>query len=260
LPFERSEAIDQIASALVKAQAKVEGAAKDSENPHLHNMYADLGSVWDACKAALSENGLAVAQLPDALGEKPYLRTVLTHESGQWMASTTPLEYSDDERGRTKMQSLGSAITYARRYALMAIVGVCPEDDDGNGAGAGADRRPAQRRPENGPPARREPDRRPQSDDRGNAGARREGDGNATGRRHDEDAAPRTGKALFAWTRKQDERHNAGLLDHLNGWGKKKRFPGRMVDWSDEEVSEGHAEAIGYLESLQSADADPSNN
>lgn len=140
--FERSEAIDQLAAALAKAQSTIEGAAKDKQNPHLRTRYADLGSVWDACKTSLVDNGLAVAQLPDACADEPVLRTVLTHVSGQWMASTIPLKFSDDEKGRSTMQALGSALTYARRYGLSAMTGVCPEDDDGATAGGTQQRRP----------------------------------------------------------------------------------------------------------------------
>lgn len=127
-----SEQIDQVSAALVAAQGQLNGATKDSTNPHFRSKYADLTSVWDACRSALQSAGLAVAQLPLPANEEYdsiVLRTVLLHASGQFLASEIPL---DCDLG--KPQSIGSAITYARRYALAAMVGVCPEDDDGEAA------------------------------------------------------------------------------------------------------------------------------
>jgi hypothetical protein len=112
------------------------GAKKDSTNPHFRTAYADLASVWDACRAPLANAGLSVVQLVSSDEKSAIIETILAHSSGEWVSSTlaVPLTKAD-------AQGLGSAITYGRRYALAAIVGVCPADDDGEAAVA----RPTQR-------------------------------------------------------------------------------------------------------------------
>jgi hypothetical protein len=132
-----SEQINEIAAALAKAQGAIEGAKKDSLNPHFRSKYADLGAVWDACRDALTKNGIAVIQPVDLRvppdGSPTALRVTVTrlvHSSGQWMEDGgIPLILSKED-----MQGLGSALTYSRRYGLMAMVGIAPEDDDGNAA------------------------------------------------------------------------------------------------------------------------------
>lgn len=150
-----SPSIAALAAALAKAQAKMTGATKSATNPHFRNTYADLAAVWEAWRAAGPENGLSVLQLPVASSDRNVtIRTVLAHASGEWIASTLTMPVS-----KADAQAVGSALTYARRYALAAMVGIAPEDDDGNAA-TGADRR-AQNEPpprQNGnAPANREP-------------------------------------------------------------------------------------------------------
>ena len=125
----RSESIKEIATALAKAQSVLVGAVKDSINPHFRNKYADLASCWDACRKALTSNGIAVVQMPekDVIGY--YVETLLTHSSGEWIASKCYISLQKDD-----CQGLGSGITYARRYGLSAMVGICAEDDDAEGA------------------------------------------------------------------------------------------------------------------------------
>lgn len=125
----KSETIGKLADALAKAQADVTGAAKDSENPHFKSKYADLASIWDACRVALSKNGLAVVQLAESDGDRATVVTVLTHASGEWMKGRITLRPM-----KADAQGIGSALTYGRRYGLAAMVGVAPEDDDGNAA------------------------------------------------------------------------------------------------------------------------------
>lgn len=127
--FSASDNIAEIATALAKAQGVVKGALKDNENPHFRSKYADLASVWDACREALSSNGLAVVQLPGRENGDLVMTTVLTHSSGQWIAGKLSAKPVKDDP-----QAIGSATTYLRRYALAAMVGVAPEDDDGNAA------------------------------------------------------------------------------------------------------------------------------
>ncbi len=127
-----SQSIAAIAAALVKAQREITFAAADSTNPHFRSKYADLGSVIEACKGPLNDNGIAVIQLPvpsDNLGHTLAMVTRLQHESGEWIESTAvaPLQKHDP-------QGYGSAMTYLRRYCLAAAVGLYQEDDDGKKA------------------------------------------------------------------------------------------------------------------------------
>lgn len=128
--LETSESIAKIATSLSKAQGSMRAAIKDTVNPHFRSRYADLAGVWDACREALSLNGLAVVQTPGEISERSItLTTLLCHESGEWMRSafTIPVSKAD-------AQGVGSAVTYARRYALAAMVGIVQDDDDGNAA------------------------------------------------------------------------------------------------------------------------------
>jgi ERF superfamily len=126
----KSETIDKLAAALSKAQGQITGAIKDSDNPFFKSKYADLASVWDACRKALCENGLSVVQTTDILNEKPILRTTLLHASGQWIEGVYPIISAKPDA-----QGMVAGLTYSRRAALAAIVGVAAiEDDDGNTA------------------------------------------------------------------------------------------------------------------------------
>jgi hypothetical protein len=126
--MEMSEQIADLATALATAQKTIEGAAKDRHNPAFKSKYADLSSVWEAWQAVGPVNGLALMQLPGAMVEgKVTLTTMLTHKSGQWMRETLHIPVTKQDA-----QGYGSALTYARRYALSAFVGIAPEDDDGN--------------------------------------------------------------------------------------------------------------------------------
>lgn len=118
-----------IYAALAKAQSEMGKALKQSENLHFKSKYADLGAVMDACMPALTKHGIAVVQ-PMVSGELGHaVKTVLLHESGESIETSVPLLF-----GKNDMQGLGSAITYARRYGLMCLAGIAPEDDDGNAA------------------------------------------------------------------------------------------------------------------------------
>lgn len=124
-----SPAINELVTALAKAQGKILPALKDKTNPHLKSKYADLSSIWDACRVPLSENGLAVIQTVETRDRELVLITTLAHSSGQWMRGEFPII-------TTKMdpQGIGSALTYYRRYSLASIAGVSPGDDDAEGA------------------------------------------------------------------------------------------------------------------------------
>jgi hypothetical protein len=124
-----SENINELSTALAKAQAKITNAAKDSVNPHLKSSYADLASIWNACREPLSENGLAVIQSPELVDGGVILTTRLMHSSGQWVQGNLKIPVNKNDA-----QGVGSAISYGRRYALAAMVGVTAGDDDGTAA------------------------------------------------------------------------------------------------------------------------------
>jgi hypothetical protein len=128
----QSPELDQLATALAIAQGSIQGAVKDRTNPAFKSSYADLASVWDACRAALSSNGLSVSQHPGRLEDgSATVTTILLHKSGQHIASVCAALPRDQSPA-----AVGSVVTYLRRYALAAAVGVAPEDDDGQAAQA----------------------------------------------------------------------------------------------------------------------------
>ena len=144
--IEQSDSIAALAAALAKAQATIEGAVKSKENAAFKagnktSKYADLASVWDACRESLTANGLSVVQSPGHLAEgRMEMTTMLLHASGEWMRGSLSIPL-----GKVDAHGYGSATTYARRFALASFVGVAPEDDDGNAAAAS---KPEPQRPE----------------------------------------------------------------------------------------------------------------
>ena len=118
-----------IAAALAKAQAEMGKAIKESTNPAFRSKYADLGNVMDACLPALNKHNIAVIQPIVSDVDGRFVKTILIHESGETLGCAVPLIV-----GKNDMQGLGSAITYGRRYGLMSMAGIAPEDDDGNAA------------------------------------------------------------------------------------------------------------------------------
>ena len=124
-----SDSIKALSEALCKAQAQMGGAVKDAKNPFFGSDYADLTSVIKAIKKPLSDNGLAYTQFPISNENGVGVVSRLMHKSGEWMENSfiLPLVKRDP-------QGAGSAITYARRYALMSITGVPTADDDAESA------------------------------------------------------------------------------------------------------------------------------
>lgn len=126
----QSSEVKDLFTALSKAQSEIRGAVKDSANPFFKSKYADLESVWEACRAALTSNGLSVIQTTEYQVEAgTCVVTTLGHSSGQWIKGTLPIMAIKNDP-----QGIGSAITYARRYALAGIVGIVQVDDDGESA------------------------------------------------------------------------------------------------------------------------------
>lgn len=137
--MEQSESVNELAAALALAQGEMMSAARTQINPAFRSSYADLASVWDACRMPLSKNGLAVVQTTEGMVDGNItITTTLLHSSGQWLRGclTVPVRGRSVTQGRAEpdAQAIGSAITYARRYALAAMVGIAPEDDDGAAA------------------------------------------------------------------------------------------------------------------------------
>lgn len=140
--MEQSEKIDLLATALVKFQSEVKNITKEGDNSFFHSKYATLKNTLTTTRPTLTKYGLAVSQFPT--GEDS-LTSILMHESGQWIKSTVKMspkkDHSPGEVNGIKTftqvspQSLGSAITYMRRYAFSSILGIATEDeDDGNQA------------------------------------------------------------------------------------------------------------------------------
>lgn len=130
--------------ALARAFARIEAAKKDSENPHFRNKYADLASVTEAIKGPLTSEGFSWPQTI-AMEDGLVVVTQWLRRKGVAIQSVLPMPIGD----KATPQQIGSAITYARRYALSAMVGVAPDDDDGNAAsssGGGQVRAPARQR------------------------------------------------------------------------------------------------------------------
>lgn len=117
------------AKAFVAAQKATEAVKKAATNPHFRSKYADLAEVVEATVPALNANGIAVMQSPGFNGELVTVTTTLLHESGAYVSGTLSMRPTKNDP-----QGIGSAITYARRYALLAMTGAAPEDDDGNAA------------------------------------------------------------------------------------------------------------------------------
>jgi hypothetical protein len=127
----RSDQIQDLAMALAVAQGAFPTVKKDASNPFFKSKYADLAALIEAVQDPLSKNGLAVLQLltTDLEGKFIHVETVLTHKSGQWISDKFSLPVLD-----WKPQGLGSATTYARRYALQAFLNLGAADDDGEAA------------------------------------------------------------------------------------------------------------------------------
>ena len=127
-----------VIAALAKVQAEMPGIQKDSVNPHFKNSYVSLNKLMEIVLPVLQENGLLLIQAPTFTDAGPGLETIITHvESGESWSAVMPLMLERDNP-----QGQGSAITYARRYALMSILGlVADEDDDGEKASPARKRR-----------------------------------------------------------------------------------------------------------------------
>lgn len=123
-----SESIVKISTALLKAQKLMGAATKGASNPFFRSKYADYGSVLEACKDHLNDNGVLILQ-PHYTGDKgTFVVTKLVHaESGEWVSSETEVVVAK----QSDPQAFGSALTYSRRYSLQSLLALPAEDDDG---------------------------------------------------------------------------------------------------------------------------------
>jgi len=133
----QSENINELVSALAKAQGEMKPAIYNQSQSHFKSKYADFNAIMEACREPLSKHGLAVMQYTDGATADMNLVTMLAHSSGQWIKSALPLIMKQRD-----CQSLGSAMTYMKRYGLSALLGiVCDEDKDDDGETAVAESR-----------------------------------------------------------------------------------------------------------------------
>lgn len=136
----KSETITKIAAALVAFSGEVKSIAHDATNPHFKSQYTSLDHMIDETKPILQKHGLTVMQFPGGDGEKITVRTMILHETGEWI-ETEPLTLRPV---KLDPQGAGSAITYARRYSYAAALSLSlGDDDDGNAASAGQPQKPA---------------------------------------------------------------------------------------------------------------------
>lgn len=139
--YPTSEATNELATALAKAQAEMTNASMNRVNPHFKSKFADLAAVRDATIPVLAKHGLSLVQFTtthfDQNGVTIVLRTRLSHSSGQWMEGSYPIPSHPD-----KPQIMGSALTYARRYSWAAMCGIASEEDDDANAAQSADSKP----------------------------------------------------------------------------------------------------------------------
>jgi hypothetical protein len=132
--WEQSPSVGKLAGALAKAQGTMQPAAKDKENPFFKSKYADLASIWESIRKPLASNELCIIQTTVIRDRALILLTTLAHSSGEWIRAEYPINPLKNDP-----QGVGSALTYARRYAVAAITGASTEDDDGEGAVRGRD-------------------------------------------------------------------------------------------------------------------------
>lgn len=149
--MKRSESIQAVVKALIVAQGNMGDVRKTATNPAFRSKYADLAAVVEAVLPALQAAGIAVIQNPscifDESGAIVTVETIFAHESGEWLGAELAIRPT-----KSDPQAIGSAITYGRRYSLLSLAGVAPEDDDGNSASVQSEAPTTRLRPKNNGP------------------------------------------------------------------------------------------------------------
>ena len=141
----KSESIKNLAVALGKFQGEVKNAVNSADNPFFKSKYAPLNEILNDVRPLLAKNGLSVIQMPGGDGSVVTMTTTLLHESGEWIESPELTLKAD----KATAQGAGSAITYARRYSLSAVLGITSEDDDDGNIASGNQNQPKQSKPAN---------------------------------------------------------------------------------------------------------------
>lgn len=137
-----SDDINDLATALSKAQGEILDAAKGADNPYFKSKYADLAAVRGVIREPLAKHGLSLVQLPKTVDGGVEVETMLIHASGQFIKSCLFMPAAKGDA-----HGIGSAITYARRYSIMSILALATEDDDGNAAVDSVKRQPTKAAP-----------------------------------------------------------------------------------------------------------------
>jgi hypothetical protein len=132
----------EIGKAFVAAFAEIHHAVKNADNPHFKSTFANLAQVLDVIRPVFAKHGLGITQLPGALRfEQGFvlvsIATTIIHSSGEMIGSTLEMPVVVDKNGKVTAHAVGSAISFGRRYALAAAVGITQVDDDGNAASDG---------------------------------------------------------------------------------------------------------------------------
>ncbi len=128
--MKNSEEVNEIFGALAKAQGEMQHAVKNKKNPFFKSHYADIAAIIDACRKPLADNALSINQSPRQVNGQWLMITKMGHVSGQWIEAEMPIICE-----KNTAQAYGSGMSYARRYALAALLGIAAEDeDDGEGA------------------------------------------------------------------------------------------------------------------------------
>jgi hypothetical protein len=133
--MDHSETVTELVAALSKFQGAMKSVSKNAANPYFRMRYADLDAIWDACRKPLADNGLSLVQMTVELDGKLYLETTLYHSTGQYLSGRYPLTPMKQEKDvgwvlSNDPQTIGSALTYARRYAMSAMLGISADEDD----------------------------------------------------------------------------------------------------------------------------------
>ena len=146
----KSESIKELAAALIKVQKDMPPVEKNATNPFLKNKYADLDSTIQTSIPVMAKHGLSISQFPTSAGDKIGLVSILMHQSGEWIEDAIYLPIEQDGNKAVNMtQTAGKELTYLRRYAWTAILGMST-DEDTDGNGGQPRKKPAAKKPTNG--------------------------------------------------------------------------------------------------------------
>ncbi len=232
--MQQSESIANLTKALVQVQAELKPVKRESTNDYLGTRYASLAECWEAVRALLTSNGLAVIQtMEPGTNGSVHVATTLAHTSGEWTRGVL-----DVHPVKADPQSLGSAISYGRRYSLAAVLGLASGDDDGEQA-MNRSSQPAQPRGQSQPTPNQGQQQRPPQSPPQSQGAQSQGQGQG----QQWPASEKQRKAIFAIS-KQKQLDPKQVAGELLG-----RTVGSLNDLSSKEASL----VIEHLNSRQSA-------